>query len=180
MRRIQTGLTMLLAAATATALAGKNAPIEVHGRATSEARYCGGGVAATEKMLRAAERSTPLGNATFKANRGEQIDAEATPVSFTTDGSGNFKVRLSRGKWCLYSASRQPPPRPPPTEKDVSDLPPRTRKGDFIDPQCLEHEKVRCDLVIEVGERPLEANIQLFQRCPQQWNQPCWVGPMPP
>jgi hypothetical protein len=152
---------------------GTATTVKVHGRATFEAHYCGGGAAATEEMIRAAERNTPLPNVAYRANLGHQIDLAAETISFTTGADATFTVNLPKGTWCVYAASRTP--------VVSDDAEPRALRGDSnIDADCLEREKVRCDLVFEVGAQPVEANIQISKGCPEQWNQPCWIGPMPP
>lgn len=150
--------------------------VSVRGNATSEAHYCGGGAAATEEMMRAAKRSTPLPNAIFKANPGREIDLSAETTTFTTGADASFTVTLPKGPWCFYRASRTHYVPIAPADAELR----ASRSDGYFDPDCLEREKFRCDDVIEVGVETVEVNIRISEGCPEEWNQPCWIGPLPP
>jgi hypothetical protein len=132
----------------------------------------------------------PLTGVEIVASPGDEIPGGEPVARATTDADGRFELRLRPGTWCLYLASRElPAPRedgpravlPPRGENDAA-LPVAGPEGvvDFIDQRCLAAEMRRCDEVVEVGKEGAMVELGTWERCPQPFNQPCWVGPQPP
>jgi hypothetical protein len=168
-----------VAAALLVVAASSPPTVLVRGVARRHHHYCaGGGAAVTERDLRSVPPPQPLAGVEIAAGPGKIIPGGEPAARATTDASGQFELRLRPGVWCLYLASReQPPPR---EAKPGEDAPQRSTVVDFVDQDCLEAERRRCDEVVEVGKGGATVELETWERCPQPFNQPCWVGPMPP
>jgi hypothetical protein len=177
--------TVVALAVLAAAGAGSPPAVRVRGVARHHHRYCGGGAAVTEEDLRRVPPPVPLAGIEIAASPGTEIPGDEPVARAKTDTEGRFELRLRPGTWCLYLASREVQPRrdagPPAGGEDA----PRPLGGsegvvDFVDQRCLEAEKRRCDEVVEVGKEGALVELGTWESCPEQFNQPCWVGPQPP
>jgi hypothetical protein len=139
---------------------------------------CRGGAAITrEEMaeLRARDERTLLGQATFTVFAGDRHVGKPV-LRFKTDRSGRFDVRLPEGDFCVMAGEHGAV-----TPETAAPLP---RPADpHVDADCLRGLAEACDAQLHVrkdGAREVKLTLHTFTRCPQQWSQPCWRGPMPP
>ncbi len=150
----------------------------VSGRVLQHARVCGGGAAVTQEDYDKLPPPAPIAGMTIAVQPGATI-GHGPARSFVTTGDGKYTMRLPAGTWCFFAASRALPPAPKPRPGD-GPPPVVGETSDGIDMKCLEYERVRCDLVIEVKGEMKGVDIGFYDRCSEPWSQPCYRGPMPP
>jgi hypothetical protein len=173
--------TVVALAVLVAAGAGSTPSVRVRGVARHHHRYCaGGGAAVTEEDLRRVPPPVPLAGVEIAASPGTEIPGGEPAARAKTDTEGRFELRLRPGTWCLYLASREVPL----AVRGEGDAPAPVAVSDgvvnFVDQRCLEAERRRCDEVVEVGKKGALVELGTWESCPEQFNQPCWVGPQPP
>jgi hypothetical protein len=155
--------------------AGAGAPElkRVEGTATTEHSICKGGVAVTQRDYDELPPPVPIAGREFLVVAGAEISAKPPAARFVTRADGSFSTRLPPGQWCFFEAGRRPAAG---RVKQPVAAPPRPH----VDADCLEQQRLRCDLVLAVKSDVKRARITFQERCPQPWAQPCYHGPMPP
>jgi hypothetical protein len=161
----------------AAGVAGAADTVRVAGKVTLVSSLCGGGAAVSQEMIARLPPPQPIAGKEILVVGGGEIRATRPAARFVTRGDGSFVTRLPPGTWCFFDAARKPSapaagaPGPPVA------APPSAN----VDAACLEAQKRRCDLVLTVVKRDIsKADITFNAGCPQQYNQPCYRGPMPP
>jgi hypothetical protein len=167
-------LLALIAAGAGSAAAGPAKTKRVAGKVVMTASICSGGVAVTQEMIDRLPPPQPIAGREFLVVAGERISAARPAARFTSRPDGTFATRLPPGTWCFFEAGRRPSDERAPQATPIAPVVPS------VDANCLAAEKLRCDLVLPVKADVSQARITFAERCPQQWAQPCYRGPMPP
>jgi len=170
----------LLAAGAAVAGESPAGMKRVAGKVILSVSICGGGAAITREQLARLPPPQPIAGKELLVVAGDQVNASRPAARIVTRADGTFVTHLPPGKWCFFDAARRPSE---PRDRSV-EAPGRPRPVEVtsagIDAGCLDAERRRCDLVLAVRADVSKAEITFIQPCPQEWNQPCYRGPMPP
>ncbi|MGA9521403.1 MAG: hypothetical protein WBV82_08065 [Myxococcaceae bacterium] len=99
---------------------------------------------------------------------GLENSTTAPVLELRTDAEGRFEGALPPGTWCVVTEDRRERAKIPGTNEA---LPPEVL-------ECAEAEWRTCLAIWEVVDSPLQANIDIHEKCP--WERPCTQGRLPP